>query len=162
MAVRRWQVYPDVALATQDGELPCVSRQAIDAAMLDGASLLDRAGGVFTAIVGRSPTDLPGEMVTTGVVCEWKDRTDTKAQPEQQQDVLPQRPPPDQPRLTAEEWAAAQDIQDAADAESEEAAQEVQDAAQEAGAAALRASPDGLDYSQLEDEDLAEIPEGAR
>jgi hypothetical protein len=42
---------------------------------MDGEALLWRAGGVLTILVGREPTDLPGEMVTTEAVIEWKDRT---------------------------------------------------------------------------------------
>lgn len=145
MAVRRWQVHPDVGFPTEDGVLGVVSREALDQALLDGASLLDRAGGVFTVIVGRGPTDLPGEMLTTGVVCEWKDRTDAKPQPEQRVDVV--APPPD--------LEAAQEIQDEVDAQHQ---REVD----EAVAAVESLSPDGLDESQLEDEDVSEIPESAR
>lgn len=89
MAVRLWQVHPDHEVQTQRGPVAAVSRQAIDQAFLDGATLVDKAGGVFTVICGRHPTDLPGEMVTTGLICEWKDRTDAKAAPEPRADVLP-------------------------------------------------------------------------
>lgn len=83
MARRRWQVRPDYAIETQDGPLGVVSRQALVEAIIDGATMLDRAGGVFTVIVGRQATDLAGEMVTTGAIFEWKDRTDAKPQAEQ-------------------------------------------------------------------------------
>lgn len=89
MAVRLWQVHPDHEVQTSQGPVAAVSRQAIDQAFLDGATLVDKAGGVFTVICGRHPTDLPGEMVTTGLICEWKDRTDAKAAPEPRADVLP-------------------------------------------------------------------------
>lgn len=92
MAVRRWQVHPDVAIPTLQGEVEAVSRETLVEAVLDGIALLDRSGGVLTIVVGRQPTDLPGEMVTTGAVCEWKDRTDARPQPEPAQQVTVQVP----------------------------------------------------------------------
>jgi hypothetical protein len=163
MAVRRWLVRPDMQIHTAEGPLAVVSRGLQDQAFLDGAAMVANAGGLFSARAERYATGVPGEMATVWLMCEWADRTDAKSQPEPHGAPLPEYTDQAEaePRLTAEEWAAVQDIQDAADAESEEAAQDVQDAAQEAGAAVLR-SPDGLDYTQLEDEDLAEVPEGAR
>lgn len=59
-----------------------VSQDALIKAVYDAAIMLDRAGGVASVVVGRAPTGLDGEMVTTGAVVEWKDRTDARAQPE--------------------------------------------------------------------------------
>ena len=82
MAQRRWQVRPDQALETEEGQILVVSQDALAKAVYDGAIMLHRAGGVFSIVVGREPTGLPGEMVTTGAICEWKDRTDARPQPE--------------------------------------------------------------------------------
>lgn len=82
MAQRRWQVRPDQAIETSEGTLGVVSQDALIKAVYDAAIMLDRAGGVASVVVGRTPTGLQGEMVTTGAVVEWKDRTDARAQPE--------------------------------------------------------------------------------
>jgi hypothetical protein len=72
--VRRWQVPPD--------ESGTMSREALISALIDASALLDIAGGTLSVVVGRQPTNLPGEMVMTGAVLEWRDRTDAKPQPE--------------------------------------------------------------------------------
>jgi hypothetical protein len=71
---RRWQVQPNGT--------GVLSREQLIEALIDGAAILDIAGGVLSCVVGRAPTNLPGEMVMTGAVLEWKDRTDAKPQPE--------------------------------------------------------------------------------
>jgi hypothetical protein len=82
MALRKWGVRPDHYVDTAEGQLAAVSQDALVKALYDAAIILDRAGGVASVVVGRAPTGLPGEFVTTGAVVEWKDRTDAKAQPE--------------------------------------------------------------------------------
>lgn len=74
MAVRRW------AVRAPEGQI--VDRNELVAAIMDGEAMIWRAGGVLTIMPHREPTDLPGEMVTTAVVIEWKDRTDARTQPE--------------------------------------------------------------------------------
>lgn len=82
--IRRWQVQPDQMFVTRDGdEIPVVSRGAFVEAVLDAVSLVDRAGGGFSVVAGRMRTGMEGEMVTTGLVVEWRDRTDAKPAPEQ-------------------------------------------------------------------------------
>jgi hypothetical protein len=144
----------------QYGVIPAVSRALQDQAFLDGAAMMANAGGLFSARAERHPTDLPGEMLTLYLICEWRDRTDAKSQPEPEGELMPALGEQEAPRLTAEEWAAAQDIQDAANPEAEALARIA--TAPEVHQVEVPDSPDGLDYTQLEDEDLAEVPEGAR
>jgi hypothetical protein len=75
---RTWAVRPDPETGVAD-------RQQIIEALMDGEALLHRAGGV-----------LPGEMVTTAAVFEWKDRTDghTKPQPERATSNVARQPEP--------------------------------------------------------------------
>lgn len=75
MAVRRWFVQ-----APEPNQE--VDRNAVIQGLMDAEATLWRCGGVLTVLPYRQPTGLPGEMVTTGVVFEWKDRTDAKQQPE--------------------------------------------------------------------------------
>lgn len=71
--VRRWGVPPDTSIITQQhGEIPCVSRQAMIEAIMDGEAMLARSGGILEVVVQRHPTDLAGEAVTTGAVVSWK------------------------------------------------------------------------------------------
>ena len=76
--------------------MPAVSREALVDALMDLAAMLHRAGGVGTIIVGRAPTDVPGESYTTGGIVEWKHRTDAKLQAEEHGEVLPS---PAQPKV---------------------------------------------------------------
>jgi hypothetical protein len=87
MAVRRWQVHPHP-------ETGIVVREELVQAILDGEAALHRLGGVLTIVVGRHPTDLPGEMVTTSALIEWKDRTDARPQPETPGDPVPEQAAP--------------------------------------------------------------------
>jgi hypothetical protein len=76
-------VRPDQTLVTGDGrQIGMVSDGAGQNAMMDLWSVLSMAGGVATVAVGRAPTDMDGESVTTWVAIEWKNRTDAKEQPE--------------------------------------------------------------------------------
>jgi hypothetical protein len=76
-------VRPDQTLVTGDGrQIGMVSDGAGQNAMMDLWSVLSMAGGVATVAVGRAPTDVDGESVTTWVAIEWKNRTDAKEQPE--------------------------------------------------------------------------------
>lgn len=82
--VRRWAVHPDQTIQTQTyGEIPCVSREAMVEAIMDGEAFLARTGGILTVTVGRQPTDLPGEAVTTHAVVEWRDSARAQLEPEQ-------------------------------------------------------------------------------
>jgi hypothetical protein len=49
---RRWQVQPNGT--------GVLSREQLIEALIDGAAILDIAGGVLTCVVGRAPTNLPG------------------------------------------------------------------------------------------------------
>jgi hypothetical protein len=86
---RTWAVRPDPETGVAD-------RQQIIEALMDGEALLHRAGGVLSVVVHRAITDLPGEMVTTAAVFEWKDRTDghTKPQPERATSNVARQPEP--------------------------------------------------------------------
>jgi hypothetical protein len=81
---RKWAVRPD--------ETGTVSREALYQAFADAATLLDLAGGCLEVVVGRAPTNVPGEMVMTGALLCWKDRTDAKPQAEVAQAVVPAPP----------------------------------------------------------------------
>jgi hypothetical protein len=124
---RRWQVQPDPT--------GIMSREALIEALVDGAAILDIAGGTLSVVVGRAPTNLPGEMVMTGAVLEWRDRTDAKPQPEA-------------PAPIPGQTALDEQLEPAPEPEPEV----VQNGA---------AEPDGFDYGKLEAED-AEEPTPAR
>ena len=67
---------------TADGVILAVSIEAQINAVVDACVMSNRAGGGFSVWYDRYPTGLPGEMVTTGAIIEWRDRTDAKAAPE--------------------------------------------------------------------------------
>jgi hypothetical protein len=67
---------------TADGVIFAVSIEAQINAVVDACVMSNRAGGGFSVWYDRFPTGLPGEMVTTGAIIEWRDRTDAKAAPE--------------------------------------------------------------------------------
>lgn len=92
---RRWAVQPDHERMTPDGPVGAVSREALDQAFLDAAALIWVAGGTIATVSGRARTEVEGEMVTTGLVLEWKDRTDAAEQPERAVSVAPAPAPVD-------------------------------------------------------------------
>jgi hypothetical protein len=94
--IRRWHVEPDMEAQTQDGLVLAVSRDALIMAAVDAVTMADRAGGGFQMWLERYPTGLPGEMITTGAVVEWRHRTDARPENEQQTRQVPQtvEPPP--------------------------------------------------------------------
>jgi hypothetical protein len=124
--IRRWVVHPQ-----PDGE---VSRDEVVAALMDGEAMLCRGGGVLTVITQREATPFPGEMVTTGVVFEWKDRTDARPQAE-----TPAQPPAPPAASAPPEPVAVTPTPVPASGE-----------------------PDGLDPESLEDEDVSAIPPSQR
>jgi hypothetical protein len=150
--VRRWQVPPD--------ESGTMSREALIGAMIDAAALLDIAGGGLTVLVGRERTNLPGEMVMTGAVLEWRDRTDAKAQPEAPQTVGAVEQAVREAGEQVGRLAA-----DHAEKEWREVTQAVADGAEirvEAGSMKpTDENPDGFKYEKLEAEDIEE-PEPVR
>jgi hypothetical protein len=117
-----------------DPDTGVVERADLEAAVLDGIVLLDRAGGVMTVLVGRQPTNLPGEMVTTQALVEWRDRTDAREQPERAGDIVQADPAPAPADPTPEEL--------------------------EAHLAATEGSPDG--FVPQDEEDISEIPTALR
>lgn len=157
MAVRRWRIHPDVQFPVAGEMTAVVSRDALVEGILDGVAMLDRSGGVLTVIVGRTPTELEGEMVTTGAVVEWKNRSDAKPQPEQ-----PSHVPvvsaglfePTEPEETVEKQTIPYEEPTMRDLDEQAVA--------EALAAEPEPSPDGLDYNTLPDEDVSDIPLHAR
>ena len=88
--IRRWHVEPDMEAQTQDGIVLAVSRDALIMAAVDAVTMADRAGGGFQMWLERYPTGLPGEMLTTGAVVEWRHRTDARPEAEQQTRQQPQ------------------------------------------------------------------------
>jgi hypothetical protein len=84
---------------------------------------------------------LPGEMVTTGAIVEWRDRTDAKPQPETASKVTT-----DNASLPAVDDVLAMD-------EPEPEPALVEDRSED--------NPDGFDYSTLQEEDVEE-PEPVR
>jgi len=101
--IRRWHVEPDMEAQTQDGIVLAVSRDALIMAAVDAVTMADRAGGGFQMWLERYPTGLPGEMLTTGAVVEWRHRTDARPEAEQQTRQQPQIV--DEPVMTLEEAA---------------------------------------------------------
>ncbi len=140
---RRWRkVEADMEIHTQEyGLVPVVSREAALTAVADALAVIDFIGGSFSVACHRHPTDVPNERVTTGLMIEWKDRTDARDQPEPA-DLLPMAEAPQEETLPLE------------DAGLQEAAA--------ATAATDDDNPDGLDPSTLEEEDVSEIPESVR
>lgn len=135
---RKWYVFAHP-------ETGMVEREDLIHALLDAAAILDRIGGVLSVVQERLPTGAPGEMRSVAVAIEWKDRTDAKAQPEQQvQVVAPPEPPAETEPPPGEESAALM----------EEPADALDRSTDSIG--------DGLDPSTLEDEDLSSVPEGIR
>jgi hypothetical protein len=98
MAKRAWLVRPDHEVQTfgedERGELvlgdplAAVSPQALQQAVLEGVVMMERAGGVLCVTSNRAATGIPNERVTTAAMVEWKDRTDARAQPESDAEVI--------------------------------------------------------------------------
>lgn len=97
--VRKWAVRPDPATGV-------ANRDEIVQALMDGEALLHRAGGVLEVVVVRAPTEIDGEMWTTGAIFSWKDRTDARPQPEAAAAVV-ERAPVTEPDPEPEELEAA-------------------------------------------------------
>lgn len=125
---RRWVVRPDI-------ETGIVDRAELVDAIMDGEAMLWRGGGVLTVLPFRDEPigAVPGEMVTTGAIIEWKDRTDAKAQPERASGPMPVAAPQPEPVAEPEPVTVVRS-----------------------------ASPDGLDEAALPDEDLTEVPAALR
>jgi hypothetical protein len=143
--IRRRQVYPD--------DSGVVTREALLEAMIDAATFLDFAGGVLSVVTQRQPTGLPGEMVTTGAVVEWRHDARVQPRPEQFEQPTSQtgEPPelPDRPRIVP--MSAGQIMREAEasvalDGDTQPVP-EAEDAPEE---------PDGFDYSRLDEEDVEE------
>lgn len=118
MAQRKWLVRPDHQIQTLDGDvIAAVSQEQLVKAVYDLAIVLDRAGGVGSIIVARTPTGVEGERVTTGALCEWKDRTDARPQPERDAQI-PVEPPAENGH-TPGDAELAQALVAAADSEAE-------------------------------------------
>lgn len=79
---RVWQAEQDMEIAGPAGMVPIVSQQSLVKAVVDGAIMLDRAGGTLSVVLVRHATQMPGEMLTQAAFVEWKDRTDAKPQAE--------------------------------------------------------------------------------
>jgi hypothetical protein len=91
---RPWLVRPDTGMQLSDGTMiEFVSREALVEAFMDALSIIDRAGGVLSIVAGRVQTDVPGEMLTNGLMIEWKDRAHATTSPERPTQVVTQRPP---------------------------------------------------------------------
>lgn len=140
---RYWGVRPD--------ETGTISRDALIAAMIDGATMLDIAGGVLEVVVGRAATDMPGEMVMTGAAFCWKDRTDATASPEKAVKVTPPEPKTEvEPESPLGEPVEVEAV-----------------TLERPDGSAVRLTPsednpDGFDYAKLEEEDVEDEPVGAR
>jgi len=84
VSIRSWQAVPSQQLELEGRVWPVVAQEDLIKALLDGAILLDRAGGCLTVVLQRRPTPLPNEYVTVAAVVQWADRTNAKPQPEAQ------------------------------------------------------------------------------
>jgi len=159
--IRRWHVEPDIEVDTADGPVLAVSMDAIIQAAADACVMCNRAGGGFSMQFGRYPTGLPGEMVTTGAIVEWRDRTDAKEAPERQTGGAQRREP-----LTSQQGFAPEPEESLAD----QYVQQSRDAGvPEDDPTQYRESEfvgddvgDGLDPNTLPEEDDSEITEAVR
>jgi hypothetical protein len=125
-------------LHLRDGRvLYIVSREARVQAFVDAEAVQEQCGGFISVQSVREPTEVPGEMVTTMLVCEWRDRTDAKEQPEARQAPIVEPAPVAVP-AEADAHPMAADFN--------------------SGQVEL----DGLDPSTLQEEDLSSMPEPAR
>lgn len=82
MSIRSWQAAPSRELELEGKLWPLITQEDLIKALLDGAILLDRAGGCLQVVLQRRPTPMPNEMVTVAAVIVWMDRTNAKPQPE--------------------------------------------------------------------------------
>lgn len=88
---RKWTVHPG-----ENGE---IDGEELYKSLLDIGALLRRTGGAVLIAAVRAPDeDIPGEMFTSHVVCQWLSRTDTQPKAE-----VPPAPAP----------AAAEDVVEA-------------------------------------------------
>jgi hypothetical protein len=142
---RPWLVRPDTGMQLSDGTMiEFVSREALVEAFMDALAIIDRAGGVLSIVAGRVPTDVPGEMLTNGLMIEWKERAHATTSPERATQVV--APPPPDPDPTPQELEARL-----------EAEVEIPHRS-----AFGEAAPDGLDPSTLDEVDESSIPESVR
>jgi hypothetical protein len=140
---RPWLVRPDTGMQLSDGTMiEFVSREALVEAFMDALAIIDRAGGVLSIVAGRVQTDVPGEMLTNGLMIEWKDRAHATTSPERPTQVV-----------TPESRPVVYDSGEP----DPDPTPEVLEARLEAEAA-----PDGLDPSTLDEVDESSIPESVR
>lgn len=84
MAVRSWRVGPDEIRQLSSGEqVGVLSRQGQLNAIADAVTACDRLGGTIGVLYGRERTGFENEMVTTGIIVNWQDRTDARPQREE-------------------------------------------------------------------------------
>jgi hypothetical protein len=119
-----------------------VSREALVEAFMDALAIIDRAGGVLSIVAGRVQTDVPGEMLTNGLMIEWKDRAHATTSPERPTQVVTPEPPPH----------AIYEAGTHADPTPQELEARLK----------AEAAPDGLDPSTLDEVDESSIPESVR
>lgn len=146
---RKWAVPPD------QGEV--MSREALISALVDGATILDIAGGCLEVVVGRVPTQVAGEMVMNGAILCWRDRTDAKPQAEVAHTVVPETGTATEAVLmqAQREREAAASV--ALDGDTQFDPQAEAEAREEANDVPANIDPDdGFDYSTLAEEDVDE------
>lgn len=145
MLKRTWGVRPD--------ETGTVSREALIGALVDAATMLDLAGGYLEVAVGRAPTDIPDEMVMTGVLINWKSRASGVNEPEQAVSVTPQEQPAPAPReaeIVVEVGSIDPEDPTPFSTRQQPAVEPTED------------NPDGFDYDKLAEEDVENEPVAAR
>lgn len=128
-------------------------------AFVDAATMLDIAGGALQVVVGREKTGVPNEMVMTGALLEWRDRTDAKPQAEAAVQVTSQVERAEAAADAAHDQLVEYHSKIAAkhDREVVEAVKAGAEVRVEAGSVAPEKDPDdGFDFSQLEEEDVEE------
>lgn len=158
MAIRRAAVRPD----PQTG---MVSREAHIQAFMDLEAICWMAGGVASVITDRARTDVPGEMVTTFAVVEWKDRTDAKPSPEVESHVLEESTQPEPVQNGnghVEEPNLLNQLAQQLDLPLEEVVARLAGAAPEAGVVAQPEAEADADPAEEPEEDLSSIPEHLR
>src|SRR5215471_8923809 len=82
MSIRSWQANASAQIELDGKVWPVVTQEDLIKALVDGAILLDRAGGCLQVVLQRQRTPMPNEMITVAAVVVWMDRTNAKAQPE--------------------------------------------------------------------------------
>jgi hypothetical protein len=82
VSIRSWQASASHQVELEGKVWPVVTQEDLIKALVDGAVVLDRAGGCLQVVLQRVPTGVPNEYLTVAGLVVWMDRTNAKPQPE--------------------------------------------------------------------------------